>query len=199
MKRLLKNIFTTRLLYLTTALSAMAQVGLLLLYPQYILGESSLNAEYSVIQLIDLEEERPAEQAADPDEIKDVEIADELKEKASPAENKDMLQKVSPAAGGKGGFYSELVIDELPQITREAPKIYPVLAREKGKEGRVVLEIYIDIEGRIVDITVIQNPGYGFAEAAVEYVRNSTWQPAKHQGRPVPVRIRKPIIYSLDE
>jgi TonB family protein len=199
MRQFLKNIFSTKLIYLTTILSALVQLGLFLLYPLYSLGESDLNAEYNAIQLIDLQEELMQPQTSLPNEIKEVEISDEIKEKPSPVQKIDTLQKVSSASGGRGIFYSALVIDELPQIIKEAPKIYPALAKEKGKEGRVVLDIYIDTQGRLVDIVVIQNPGYGFAEAALEYVRNSSWQPAKHQGRAVPVRIRKPIIYSLDE
>jgi len=199
-KRILKSCLTSHLIYLTIFFSGLLQTGFIILYPQQHPPESDLNAEYRVIQLIDIDDRTEQIQNSEhPAEVQEIELADEIKQKPSPITKLNALQKVQAASGGTPQFYSQFVIDELPYIKTEAAKKYPALAKEKGKEGRVVLEIYLDAQGTIVDIHIIENPGYGFADAALEYIRNSVWEPAKHQGKAVAVRIRKPLAYTLDQ
>jgi TonB family protein len=198
-KRLFRQNQNVNIIYPALFISALLQIGLLILYPPAQTAIPMLNTEYRVIRLVDLQE-TPTRTKDSPAlaEIREIQLAD--RQKARPATARPLVRAEEDSSPrGTGEFYSQFTIDELPRITREAPKIYPVQARDKGKEGRVVLDIYIDAAGRIADIRIIHDPGYGLAQAALDYVRDSLWEPAKYQGRSVPVRIRKPIVFRLNE
>lgn len=66
-------------------------------------------------------------------------------------------------------------------LKRQLP-VYPMLARRLGKEGKVVLRLFISEKGRLVDVEVVEPASYGFTEAAVEAVRMSTFSPAREKG-----------------
>ena len=74
---------------------------------------------------------------------------------------------------------------------------YPPLAAKLGIEATVYLELYIDQDGVIRKIVVLKNPGYGFAEAAVKALQNVVAMPASTNGKPVAVRFRYPIRFTL--
>lgn len=72
-------------------------------------------------------------------------------------------------------------------LHRELP-LYPHRARRLGREGKVVLKLFIDPTGRLLDVTVIEAAAYGFTEAAVEAVKKSTFMPARINGQSVASR-----------
>lgn len=86
---------------------------------------------------------------------------------------------------------------EGPKFLRRTLPIYPVMARRMGKEGRIVLRLTIDEKGNLSNVEVIENGGYGFAEAAVEGVKKSSFLPAQKDGKPVASRAILPIRFSL--
>ncbi|THB65752.1 MAG: energy transducer TonB [Spirochaetaceae bacterium] len=89
------------------------------------------------------------------------------------------------------------VIPEIPtqQILQRIE--YPLIARRQGLEGTVFLELYIDSEGVIRDIKVLKDPGYGFAEAAIEAIKDIRVRPAEINGVPTAVRYRYPVRFQL--
>mgnify|MGYP000182777561 CR=1 FL=1 len=81
-------------------------------------------------------------------------------------------------------------------LHREMP-VYPALARKMGKEGKVVLRLTIDEIGNLLNVEVVENAGYGFAESAVDAVKKSTFLPAKKNGKAVASRALLPIRFNL--
>jgi protein TonB len=81
-------------------------------------------------------------------------------------------------------------------LHREKP-VYPLMARRLGKEGRVLLRLTIDDNGKLLNIEVIEGAGYGFTEAAIEAVKKSTFQPAVKDGKPVMSKALLPVKFSL--
>ncbi len=81
-------------------------------------------------------------------------------------------------------------------LHREMP-VYPLMARRLGKEGRVVLRLTIDANGKLSGVEVIEGAGYGFTEAAVEAVKKSTFTPAVLNGKAVMSRALLPIKFTL--
>jgi protein TonB len=57
-----------------------------------------------------------------------------------------------------------------------------MMARRLGKEGKVVLRLFINEKGRLLNVEVVERAGYGFTEAAVEAVKMSTFSPAHEKG-----------------
>jgi len=75
-----------------------------------------------------------------------------------------------------------------PRFLHRQLPTYPQRARRLGREGKVVLKLFIDPGGRLLDVTVIEAAAYGFTEAAVDAVKKSTFLPARINGQSVASR-----------
>jgi periplasmic protein TonB len=69
-------------------------------------------------------------------------------------------------------------------IHREMP-VYPILARRLGKEGKVVLKLLINANGKLQRIDVIEPSWVGFTEAAIEAIKKSIFSPAHRNGEAI--------------
>ena len=85
-----------------------------------------------------------------------------------------------------------------PRFIHREPPVYPKLARRLEKEGKVVLRLFIDAAGKVLDIEVIAPAGYGFTEAAVAAVKKSSFAPAHRQGKDISSRAILPIRFRLE-
>lgn len=83
-------------------------------------------------------------------------------------------------------------------IHRELP-VYPVMARKLGKEGKVVLRLALDAQGKLQGIDTVESNGFGFADAASTAIRKSTFEPAVSNGRAVSSQVLVPIRFVLNE
>jgi protein TonB len=84
-----------------------------------------------------------------------------------------------------------------PSFMQRVLPLYPMVARRFNREGKVVLRLTIDAGGSPVSVEVLEDPGYGFAAAAVEAVKRSRFLPARHEGRPVTAKAILPIRFTL--
>ncbi|MGQ9570619.1 MAG: energy transducer TonB [Thermodesulfovibrionales bacterium] len=91
---------------------------------------------------------------------------------------------VSSAApsGTSGVINTEFGSTGAPAFLKRQMPIYPVMARKLGKEGKVVLRLFINEKGRLLNVEVVEQAGYGFTESAVEAVKMSTFSPAHENG-----------------
>jgi len=92
-------------------------------------------------------------------------------------------------------------VTALPRpLSLEVPSSeYPPEALARGIEGTVYLRLLIDAQGGIAEITVVEDPGNGFAEAAVRIARRYfKFAPALRGGEPVAtVLTRVPVRFEL--
>ena len=79
---------------------------------------------------------------------------------------------------------------------RELP-VYPPMAKRLGKEGRVVLQLLIDASGRLQNIEVVEQAGFGFTEAAIDAVKRSTYVPAVRNGEKIASKALLPVRFQL--
>ncbi|MBD3377065.1 TonB family protein [candidate division KSB1 bacterium] len=93
--------------------------------------------------------------------------------------------------------------DEPPQPIGGFPAIqrnlkYPEIARKAGVEGRVVVNVLIDENGRVVDAKILKSLGNnGCDEAAIEAIKSVKWKPAKQRDKPVKVWVGIPVVFML--
>ena len=87
--------------------------------------------------------------------------------------------------------------DNGPSFLTRAQVQYPLAARRKGREGRVLLRLTLDERGKLLNLEVLENPGYGFADAAIAALKKSRFSPASINNRPVASRVRLPIRFAL--
>ena len=81
-------------------------------------------------------------------------------------------------------------------IHRETP-VYPPDMKAQGKEAVVKLKVLIDTKGKVRQVTVKKSGGYQFDLAAIEAIKNSTFTPAKVEGRSVSVLMLIPVKFKL--
>jgi TonB family protein len=97
-------------------------------------------------------------------------------------------------------FLSQFKITDAPRVPSEeilSKIVYPPLAAKEGIEATVYLELFIDQAGNIRKISVLKDPGYGFAEAAIQAFAGIVCQPALVEGHSVAVRFHYPIRFRL--
>lgn len=77
---------------------------------------------------------------------------------------------------------------------------YPMLAAEKGIEGRVTVRFVINGEGAVTDVTVIRGLDSLCDMEAVRVVKMmQTWIPGMQSGKNVSVYYTLPIVYKLNK
>lgn len=81
----------------------------------------------------------------------------------------------------------EAPIVEGPSILEYVEAPYPAEALEAGMEGVVKLRIALSADGEVESLEVVQSPGFGFDEAAVDAVLEMTFAPARTAEGPIPV------------
>lgn len=85
--------------------------------------------------------------------------------------------------GGKGRLYLNIN--------------YPAKAREQGIEGRMSLRFTVRADGSVTNIDIAESLHPLCDSAAVEGLRSVQFIPAKHEGTPVPIRMKLPIRFQL--
>lgn len=96
------------------------------------------------------------------------------------------------------------ITDRTPQIVGGKGSLYlninyPKKAREQGIEGRLVLQFLVQPDGSVTDIEVAKSLHPLCDSAAVEGIRSVEFIPAKHNGDPIPVRLRLPVRFELSD
>ena len=84
-----------------------------------------------------------------------------------------------------------------PRFLHRVMPSYPPFARKLEKEGAVLLRVAINEEGRVVDVEILKKGGFGFDEAAVKAIKESTFIPAKRDGRSFSCKALLPIRFEL--
>ncbi|MCL2472492.1 MAG: energy transducer TonB [Treponema sp.] len=87
----------------------------------------------------------------------------------------------------------------LPDSDIAGAMVYPPIARRANIEGNVYLELFIDQQGNIRHINILQEnpPKRGFGDAAINAFKGIKAKPAETNGEPVAVRYRYPIRFTL--
>lgn len=76
--------------------------------------------------------------------------------------------------------------------------IYPIAAKEAGIEGTVYVSFIINEEGKVIRPNIIRDIGQGCGSAAIDVLKNMPdWEPARHEGQKVKVKLNLPILFSL--
>lgn len=142
--------------------------------------------------VVELEPERAAVSAVSPD-IPFTKITDLDRPAAQQSEPQAPSQAtVAPAIAKtrRGDFIATPQV--APQVTKRVNPEYPRMAERLGMEGTVVLQLLIDVSGKVSEVVVISSSApekSGLKEAAIKAVTEWQFQPAKHDGVDVTTKI----------
>ncbi len=108
---------------------------------------------------------------------------------------------VAPSKTKKSGFSPAKSSDvkDKPKVLLEQTIPYPPEARKLGIEGKVRMRVDIDEKGKVVDITILEDPGGGLGKAAAKALQSFVFSPALDlQGKPVDYRITYVYVFELE-
>jgi protein TonB len=100
-------------------------------------------------------------------------------------------------SGGKDSLERTLGAPDGPSFLHKVVPSYPALAKRLEKEGTVLLRVTIDERGRPLEIVVLKKAGFGFDEEAVKAVKDSSFVPARKEGKPLACKALLPIRFVL--
>ena len=101
--------------------------------------------------------------------------------------------------GESGSYLPVFKVARLPEFVARVKPVYPPQAKLKGKEAEVLVEVYIDTEGKPRKVVLLRSGGSDFDAATLEAAYRSTFRPAiAKDGKPVPVRVQIPYTFELE-
>lgn len=112
-----------------------------------------------------------------------------------------LLMLTAQAASAQQMFFNyryefePAMITEPPELTGALEVDYPETARKNGVEGTVKVTATLGEDGRVRDIAIVNNLGYGTGEAVVAGLQKFAFRPAKFNGKPTPMKIT--VHYSV--
>ncbi len=94
----------------------------------------------------------------------------------------------------------QAVIQEASPLYREnPPPSYPIIAKRRSWEGRVVLNVVVNRQGRVKMITVKKSSGFAVLdEAALEAVENWRFRPGRRDGKVIDMEVEIPVHFKLE-
>ncbi len=98
---------------------------------------------------------------------------------------------------GSGSFGAGIALTQARY--RETPRPdYPESARRDGREGRVLLRVLVDDQGRSKQVEINNSSGSDALDrAAAEAIKRWRFHPARHGDKPVESWLRIPIEFRL--
>jgi protein TonB len=86
----------------------------------------------------------------------------------------------------------------IPLYRDNPPPRYPRIARRRGYEGTVVLEVLVNTEGRVADYRIIRSCGHPVLDrAAAKSIRNWLFKPGMRGDKNVDMWVKVPIRFEL--
>ncbi len=103
-------------------------------------------------------------------------------------------QGVNPGEAPPPDF---IMVDREPQIIKQSVPYYPELAQKAGMEGRVIVKIWINREGKPNEALVLKSDAEIFNRPAVEAAMKYRFTPAVLDNKPVGVWVVIPFTFKL--
>jgi len=93
-----------------------------------------------------------------------------------------------------------VLVEARPLYKENPPPRYPRIARTRGYQGTVILEVLVDREGDVEDVKLYQSSGYkALDRAALSSVRHWIFTPGRRGDVVVDMWVRVPIAFRLTE
>ena len=84
-------------------------------------------------------------------------------------------------------------------ILKKVPPAYPAGAKKEKIQGKVVLEVTIDEQGKVVGVKTVESVHSSLEEAAMVAIKQWEYAPFIMDGKPVAVNTTVTINFALDE
>jgi protein TonB len=133
-------------------------------------------ADYEAFEMDNLESPLPPEPTEEPIQV------------AALSSEADMTPEPPPSG----------IREAIPLYRENPPPRYPRIARRKGYEGTVVLEVLVNPEGKVADCRIIRSCGHSVLDkAAMKSIRNWLFEPGMRGDKKVEMWVKVPIKFQL--
>jgi protein TonB len=92
----------------------------------------------------------------------------------------------------------EFLVTSMPVLVSEVRIPYPEEAKKAGIEGPVVMDLLIDEQGKVRQVSLIKGPGFGLNDAALAAIKSFLFRPARIKDQSVAVKIRYTYRFVLE-
>jgi periplasmic protein TonB len=114
-------------------------------------------------------------------------------------DNNQTQTNTSTSATGSGNSISEeYEVSEMPILVNEIKMPYPKIAKAKGIQGRVLMNLIIDDKGVVRSAVLVSGPDEELNRAAINAIKNFKFRPAKKNGKSVAIKIRYAYRFILE-
>jgi TonB family protein len=111
-----------------------------------------------------------------------------------------LLAAVLSAAGADDAPSFDIrLVDLHPTFVEAVQPVYPPELFREGIEGSANIEFIIDTDGRVQQVRIISASEPAFGTAAAAAVKSWRFTPGQAKGRPVNVRTRQELDFTLDD
>ncbi|MDV7103967.1 energy transducer TonB [Vibrio sp. TH_r3] len=91
------------------------------------------------------------------------------------------------------------LLDKPTFKAKPTPVSYPRLAKRRGQQGKVLVEVWIDQKGQQIKQFIVDSSGYSaLDEAALNAISNWQFTVSVEQGYSIAHRVRIPVTFKLD-
>ena len=85
-----------------------------------------------------------------------------------------------------------------PRYQENAPPNYPALARKRGQEGAVILQVLVNREGRVDDLQIDTSSNFSLLDrAALSAIRKWSFEPGRRGKERIPMWVKVPVTFKL--
>lgn len=99
---------------------------------------------------------------------------------------------------GTGSGYDIGPLDRVARPEGSIDPHYPALARQRGEEADVTVDVWVGARGEVDQVAVSRSAGTEFDAAAIEAVQRARFYPALRDGERVPSRVALLLHFRLE-
>ncbi|MFN8847116.1 MAG: energy transducer TonB [Bdellovibrionales bacterium] len=116
---------------------------------------------------------------------------------SSEIKNSEESLPLEDSLGSSSAVDSQMVTVK-PRVLHQEKVEYPPEAETARIEGAVKLSVVVNTQGQVVDVKILEGPGYGLNEAAANALKKFRFSAAEKEGEKVSVRLTYIYRFRLD-
>ena len=94
---------------------------------------------------------------------------------------------------------AQTILEARPIYRINPPPSYPIIARKRGYQGNVVLEVLIDKRGKVLDLRIFSSSGHSILDkTAISSVKKWLFEPGMRGRDKIEMWVRVPIRFNLN-
>jgi len=99
---------------------------------------------------------------------------------------------------GKKTATAPAVVKATPRYSDNPPPTYPSIARKRGYQGTAVLEVFVNADGRVSDLRIIESSRHKLLDrSAIKAVRRWRFEPGRQGDHTIAMWVRVPVQFIL--